>query len=216
MRRLIVPLASALILSAVAAITLVLVDGEEEAETNYGGAHTVEGDSDPDLPGEWVDLAAIYGGPYGAERPSDNFHVQSDVDYSEQGLPPVGGPHWGAAGCGTDPSEAPDFCGPPPWGIYREPWRAESLVHAMEHGGVVVWYKTADQPVIDVLEAWAKANANHYLIVSPYPDMPAETIAITSWSRRDVFAAVPFGRARLQTFLDAHECRFDPEDICNR
>jgi hypothetical protein len=54
------------------------------------------------------------------------------------------------------------------------------------------------------------------LVVSPYPDLPPETIAITAWSRRDVFAAAPFDGARLQTFLDAHECRFDPEDICNR
>jgi hypothetical protein len=191
--------------------------GVSKQDEPYAEARAAEADADPALPGQWVDLVAIYGGPFGPAEPNTNSHVLHDVDYAaQQGLPPAGGYHWGAAACTTDPTDSPPFCGPVPWGIYRDPWRAETLVHNMEHGGVVVWYNTADQSVIDQLEVWARTNGKRRLVVSPYADLPPETIAVTSWSRRDVFAAEPFDGQRLQAFLDAHECRFDPEKLCRR
>lgn len=184
-------------------------------ENSFEAARRVEGDDDPSLPGEYVDLPAIYGGHYGGE-PNTGPHVRATVDYSRQGLPPVGGPHWGSAACGNDPPQAPPFCGPVPWGIYREPWHAESLVHNMEHAGVVILYNTSDRDVIDELEAFAleKLNAGTLLVLAPYPDMDAETVAITVWSRRDMFPAAEVDIERLQRFIDVLYCRFDPEGFC--
>jgi hypothetical protein len=214
-----VPIAvvGAIALVVVGVVYLVLQAGGESS-VNYAEAQAIEADQSTDLPGEWVNLPEIYGGAYGAEQPNDNAHIQSDVDYAEdQGLPPVGGHHWGASGCGTDPTNAPAFCGPPPWGIYRDPWDPESLVHAMEHGGVIVWYNTEDQATIDQLEEWANGKGDdHYFILTPFPEMDEDTVAITSWSRRLKMPVAEFNTDALDDFMSAHECRFDPEDICNK
>jgi hypothetical protein len=180
-------------------------------------APTPEADDDPDLPGEYVDLPEIYNGYYGNDAGINTAaHVEVFVDYSPQGLPPAGGPHWGSARCGETPATSPAFCGPAPWGIYREPWPAETLVHNMEHAGAVIWYNTADQSVIDDLESFADAHLadGMLLVLAPYPDMDAETIAITVWSRRDKFSAGDYDADRLQDFLDVLYCRFDPEQFC--
>lgn len=175
---------------------------------------TAEADDDASLPGEYVDLAAIYGGAYGT-RPGTSAHVSYAMDYSPQGLPPAGGPHWGSAACGQDPSSSPPLCGPAPWGIYREPWPAETLVHNMEHAGVIIWYNTADQDVIDDLEAFAqgKVSAGTLLVLAPYPDMDAETVAITIWGRREVMDADSVDFDELQRFIDVLYCRFNPENL---
>jgi hypothetical protein len=183
-------------------------------------AIAAEADSDPSLPGEWIDLQGIYGGPYPYGTPPP--HQDGPIDYSAQGLPPAGGLHWGPSDgwtgpCSEDPATALNNCGPVPWGIYRAPWHAESLVHNMEHAGVVVWYNTDEQDVIDQLEDFALENLENgiQLVLAPYPDMDAETVAITIWSRRDVMAAGELDIGRLQEFIDVLYCRFDPEAFCN-
>jgi len=192
--------------------------GPQTQAERFAVPRSAEADDSPSLPGEFVDLVAIYGGPYGSETPNTNAHLRRRIDYATEqgGLPPAGGPHWGSGGCGSDPANAPTFCGPVDWGVYNQPWEAESLVHNMEHAGVVLWYNTNDQEVIRQLDEWAQANSDRYLVVAPYPELEPETVAISAWSRRDKVPAAPFDGARLQRFLDAHECRFDPERLCGR
>lgn len=184
------------------------------------GAVKVEADANPDLPGEFVNLPEIYGddsGPasYGGSPPTAP-HVTRDVDYEEdgQGLPPTGGPHWGSGRCSTDLDSSTAFCGPVPEGFYREPWDAESLIHNMEHTGIVVWFNTTDQEILDDLLEFAEDNNRRFLVVSSYPDMEEETVAITGWSRRLIMSVDDYDRDQLQDFLDVHECRFDPEGFC--
>jgi hypothetical protein len=177
----------------------------------------VEADDDPNLPGEYIDLPAIYGGYYGnGEGINTAAHRRGPIDYGVQGLPPAGGPHWGSSVCPDLPTLAPPDCGPVPWGIYREPWPAESLVHNMEHAGVIIWYRTDDQDVIDDLERFAQEELRLgvLLVLTPYPDMEEDRIAITVWSRRDEFSAKKLDRKRLQHFIDVLYCRFDPEEFC--
>ena len=181
-------------------------------------AARIEADDDPNLPGEWINLPDIYGddsGPasYGGS-PRIAPHVTRDVDYSEQGLPPVGGPHWGSSGCSNNPDEAPAFCGPVAPGIYSQPWPAESLIHTMEHAGVVIWYNTDDEAVVDQLADFARDNSDKNLVLTPYFEMEEEHIAITVWSRRDKFPVSEYDNDRLDLFLDELYCKFDPEDFC--
>lgn len=175
-------------------------------------AIAAEADSRATLPGQYVDLPAIYGGPYSATA----GHVQRQVDYeADQGVnPPVGGPHWSGGGC-EDPASAAAFCGPAPWGIFRDPYEPETLVHNMEHAGVVVWYNTADTALRDELEAIVEPLVkDHKLVVmAPYPNMEPDTIALTSWTRIDKFPVSEFTAERVTTFIDAHERRFNPEGI---
>ncbi|MCH8850919.1 MAG: DUF3105 domain-containing protein [Chloroflexi bacterium] len=189
---------------------------EADDEPPFPDAVLAEADSDPTLPGEYVDLPAIYDGFYGnPDGNNTNAHVNLPVDYeSEQGLPPTGGHHWGSTGCGSDPTVAPQRCGPAPWGIFTDPWDAATLVHNMEHAGVVVWYNTTDQAVIDDLTGLVLEELNRRLIVmSPYPDMEEGFVAITSWSRRLLVPDGDYDRDLFAEFIEVHERRFNPENF---
>lgn len=177
-----------------------------------------EADDSDTLPGQYVDLPAIYGGYWGRQDgPNTAAHAVRDIDYVAAGNtnPPAGGPHWGNAPCGSSPAESPPFCGPVPWGIYRTEWDAESLVHNMEHGGVIVWYNTLDRDVVAELETLIKnrLNESDLIVMAPYLEMEDETIALTSWSRIDKFSVDDYSPQRVITFLDAHVRRFNPEGL---
>lgn len=162
----------------------------------------------PELPGEWVDLQEVYGALY----PESSRHVRRAVDYSDQGLPPAGGPHWGDVPCPDDPDEAPRFCGPTPWGVFRKPWEPESLVHNLEHAGVVLWYNTTDQDLIAELETLI-IDRGGLVVMTPYEDIDEEHIALTAWARREVFPVAEYTDDRVLDFINAFEGRFNPEDI---
>jgi alpha-tubulin suppressor-like RCC1 family protein len=189
----------------------------------FARARQIEEDPAPDLPGQYVNLPQAFaeGGTlahYGASSgPTTNAHVTHGVDYSAEGYPPAGGPHWGAAPCGADPRSAPAYCGPAPWGIYVNPWPPETLVHNMAHGGVVIWYNTSDATVLNQIETEAiryLRNGN-FIVVAPYSNMPEGTVALTAWARRDEFPVGDLTTDRIDRFIEAFDCRFDPESVCH-
>ena len=182
----------------------------------------IELDPAPGLPGEYVNLPEIYkderglASYAGGDVPNTAPHVSVDVDYVADGNsnPPAGGPHWGSGSCSADPEDTPRFCGPVRSGIYRQPWEASSLIHSMEHGGTVIWYNTTDQDVIDDLEDFLNGNKDKNLVLTPYPEMEAEHVAITVWSRIDLIPVSQYSRDRIDTFMDAWYCVWDPERFC--
>jgi hypothetical protein len=195
---------------AVIVVIIVVVLQAGGSSDDKAAAVAAEADDSTTWPGTWVDLPSIYGGPY----PDTGGHVSVAVDYEADGNsnPPAGGPHWSGA-CGEDPNSAPPFCGPAPIGIYRDPWPAETLVHNMEHGGVVVWYNFDDTALRDELEAVVEAHLedNEPVTMAPYHDMEDNTIAITSWSRIEKFPVSEYTKERVDTFINAHQRRFNPE-----
>ena len=84
----------------------------------------------------------------------------------------------------------------------------------MEHTGIVVWYNTTDQEILDDLRDFAEDNSRLFLVVSAFPEMEEETIAITAWWRRLIMSVDDYDRDKLKDFLNTHECRFDPEGFC--
>ena len=186
--------------------------------SRFNSAAAVELSEDPELPGEHVALPEIYQderglASYGSDGsvPNTAPHVTDDIDYAAVGNsnPPAGGPHWAGA-CPSDPLEA-NRCGPAPWGIYRDPWPPQTLVHNMEHGGMVIWYNTTDQTVIDDMESFVQDLFP--VVLTPYPDMEDETIAMTTWGRILKFPVSEYTRERLEEFEDVHNCRFNPESL---
>ena len=211
----IVPLVVLIGFAAIGGLIAYLI-WQQSGESGDAAGVKEEADASPDLPGEWIDLAAIYGGPY-----SDTAgHARRDVDYVADGNsdPPAGGPHWGSSTCARDAESSPAFCGPAPSGIYRTPWEPETLVHNMEHGGNILWYNFTDTALRDELEEIIedRLNARELLVMAPYADMEEDTIALTHWSRVDKFPVSEYSKERVEAFFDAHECRFNPEDICRR
>lgn len=184
----------------------------------------VEADAAPELPGIYVDLQEIYGGSYGAHGENTTApHVTRSVSYAEDcsdgdepicnSNPPAGGPHWGNATCGDTADDSPAFCGPARWGIYRTEWDPETVIHNMEHGGVVVWYNTDDGTIIDELEERLKnrLDSGDLIVLLPYADMEEETIAVTGWTRLEKFSTADYTIERVDDAIDAFERRFNPE-----
>ncbi|MEX2158643.1 MAG: DUF3105 domain-containing protein [Dehalococcoidia bacterium] len=205
------------VVAVVAIVGFIIVQSGGDRSAQSEEAVEAEANDDPSLPGEYVNVPEIYDGYWGNTGGTNTGeHVRRDVDYEADGNsnPPAGGPHWSGQ-CGDDPSEAPAFCGPAPWGIYNEPWDPETLVHNMEHAGAVIWYNTADQGVIDDLESIVEDQLNDgkLLVMAPYRDMEAETIALTSWSRIEKFLVGEYSEERVKEFIDVHERRFNPEDF---
>jgi Protein of unknown function (DUF3105) len=209
----------AVIAGGIAAIAAVVVFVLVQARSDTGGdreaAIAAEADASASLPGDFVDLQAIYGGEYSETA----GHVSQQVEYTSHCSatnpelcntdPPVGGPHWSRR-CESSPSESQAFCGPAPWGVYREQWEPETLVHNMEHGGLVLWYNTQDQRIIDELEAFIRDRGGS-LVMAPYSNMEDDTIALTGWSRLEKFSTSEYTLERVEQFIDAHLKRFNPE-----
>ena len=198
---------------------LIWQTGKEPGD-RFGSDTAIERDPAPDKAGEHVDLPEIYSdergqASYGSDGsvPNTAPHVTGTVDYADQGQPPTGGPHWSGA-CTDSPSTSPAVCGPVPWGIYREAWEGASLIHNMEHGGTIIWYNTTDQDVIDDLEEFVGNNRDKLLVLTPYPQMAEEHVAITVWSRRGLIPASEYSREFIEDFMDDWYCKFDPEGFC--
>ena len=49
------------------------------------------------------------------------------------------------------------------------------------------------------------------VVVSPYPNMEPETIALTSWTRLDKFEVSDFNQKRIEDSIAIHQRRFNPE-----
>ncbi len=221
------PIALVIAIAAVMGVVIYLViQAGKPAADRFAAAAKMEKDPASNLPGEYVNLPQAWAvgstlAQYGSTTgPNTNAHVRHDVDYSKEtspsapnGLPPAGGQHWGSSGCGSDPAAAPAFCGPAPWGIYRAAWHPETLVHNMEHGGVIVWYNTTDTGVRDQLEAEVtkRLKAGNLVVMSPYTALPAETIALTGWSWREIMPVSKFDINQIDTFIKTFTCRFNPE-----
>lgn len=92
-------------------------------------------------------------------------HTPDPVPYEV--VPPAGGPH------------------DPVWqncGYYAQPIRSENAVHSLEHGAVWITYDPA-LPA-DQIETLKKlAEEQDYLIVSPFPGLPAPVVA-SSWNHQ--------------------------------
>lgn len=106
--------------------------------------------------------------------------VKGDIDYERN--PPTNGNH------------------SPMWqncGFYLEPIKEETAVHGLDHGVVWITYRP-DLPAgqIDALRPYGDEE---YVIVSPYPDLPAPVVA-TSW--RNQLYLDGADDPRLREFVD--------------
>ena len=92
-------------------------------------------------------------------------HVDGPVAYAQ--TPPVGGEH------------------SPVWqncGYYPAPVANEAGVHSLEHGAVWVTYRPdLAQDQIETLRELAESQS--YILVSPYPDLPAPVVA-SAWGEQ--------------------------------
>ena len=116
----------------------------------------------------------------------DHLTKASQYPVSYPQTPPAGGPH----------SLAWLRCD-----VYAEPVPAENAVHSMEHGGIWITYRPdLPEAAVRQLAELAQANVN-YVLVSPYPDLPAPVVA-SSWGLQ--LTATGADDPRLLAFVRAY------------
>jgi putative peptide zinc metalloprotease protein len=122
--------------------------------------------------------------PAGVERfeVNERSHVTGLISYPQS--PPVGGDH----------APTVQNCG-----FYASPVADENAVHSLEHGAV--WITYSPELPNDQIKALRRLAKTDYLLVSPYPDLPAPIVA-SAWGRQLRLNVVE--DARLDQFLDAY------------
>lgn len=144
-----------------------------------------------------------------------NHHLQVGMPFTQYNSnPPTSGPHWLAGHPYQLPSGAA-IATPPQWGIYAEELPNETLVHSMEHGGVVIWYRPrtgCDAACVTDLRTLVRRylGRNHHLILVPSGGLD-HAIAVTAWTRLETFDR--FDASAIARFISAHEGRYNPENM---
>jgi hypothetical protein len=94
-----------------------------------------------------------------------------------------------------------------PWGTYGpdEAPHDQRVLHNMEDGGVVLWYRPAGD--VDATEARIAAleevaRSYRRIVIAPRPDMPTD-FALTAWQRLQRFEAID--EEAMRAFIDAYE-----------
>jgi Protein of unknown function (DUF3105) len=152
-----------------------------------------------------------YPASYGVEVFEDQGglpHIAPGVEIDTyNSRPPTSGPH-------TVPAD---------WGIHNEPVPEESLVHNMEHGGVVIWYncdggpqpldeEACDQLARDLSELVdPRVDDGMFIVLVPYNEIE-NRISLTAWQNLDSFD--DFNVERIEAFIASFECKYDPEGFC--
>lgn len=120
-------------------------------------------------------------------------HVSEGEDPQYNSNPPTSGPHY------ENPEE---------WGIYDKPLVMERLVHNLEHGGILIYYKCdpAEQSCKDMIAQLTEITKllqkrDRKVILSPLETLDAP-IVLAAWEWRDTMDSVD--EARIFRFFKDH------------
>lgn len=119
------------------------------------------------------------------------WHLHPGEEWTYRSYPPTSGPH------------API---PTPPGFYRRPQPFVKLVHALEHGNIVIYYDRPGPDVMARLRQWAKMDTGPFdgVIVTPLRGVGTEVI-LTAWTK--LLRLKPFDLRQAAAFLDAFRGR---------
>jgi hypothetical protein len=118
-------------------------------------------------------------------------HLDPGQPYTYQDRFPTSGPH--------DPTWTPP-------GVHRQPQRPTQLVHALEHGNIVIYYDEPGPGAMERLEGWADLYDGQWsgLLVTPAAGL-AEAVVLTAWTKR--LELDSFDPAAAAAFIDAYRGR---------
>ena len=190
-----------------------ILEAEQRAASQPPQYVLAEQDASPSLPGVFVPAHAGVDQQKGTS--DDRGHVANNVPIAictpEQATSPQ--PPGTLCYPSNPPTSGPHGQSALNFRVYDAPQPKENLVHNMEHGGVIIWHNTANLAVINELAAITNAavNRQEFVLMTPYPGMEPETIAVTSWTRLDKFPVSQFSAQRVLNFITAHHKRYNPE-----
>ena len=91
-------------------------------------------------------------------------------------------------------------------GVYRAPQRPAQLVHALEHGNVVIYYDTPGPEALATLKDWAGLYGGQWdgVVVAPMDGLVGDLV-ITAWTKTRRLRS--FDAALAAAFIDAYRGR---------
>lgn len=104
------------------------------------------------------------------------------------------------------PTSGPHDRTPTAPGFYEDPRPPTRLVHALEHGHVVVYYDAPGEAVLERLRDWASVYDGHWdgVVATKKPGL-GETVVLTAWTK--ILRLTPFDPAAAAAFIDAYRGR---------
>jgi hypothetical protein len=105
--------------------------------------------------------------------------------------PPTSGVHW------------PNWTNP---GFYARPEPREKLVHALEHGNVVIYYDQPSAEALNLIRSWQRRFTGQWdgLVVVPRQGL-GQTIELTAWGK--LLRLETWDAALAAAFIDAYRGR---------
>lgn len=91
-------------------------------------------------------------------------------------------------------------------GMYDQEQPLEKLVHALEHGNIVIYYDDPGAEAMDTLAGWARQFPGIWdgLVVVPRADL-GTTVVLTAWTKKLVLPE--FDPKAAASFIDAYRGR---------
>jgi hypothetical protein len=199
---------------ALIAILVYAVASQSSSDgTNLTEWQEAEQDASTSLPGVYYPVHPGFDGRYGTS--DDRQHFANGVTYPICSADQVTNNEISNPLCYTSnpPVSGPHAVSPMAFKVLENAAPKENLIHNMEHGGVVIWYNTTNQAVIDQLKDITNDSLDRrrLVVMSEYTAMEADTIAVTAWTRVDKFPVSQMDRKRVTDFIEAHNKRFNPE-----
>lgn len=91
-------------------------------------------------------------------------------------------------------------------GFYERPEPKEKLVHALEHGNVVIYYDQPSAEVLNLIRSWQRRFTGQWdgLVVTPKQGL-GQTIELTAWNK--LLRLETWDPALAAAFVDAYRVR---------
>jgi hypothetical protein len=104
------------------------------------------------------------------------------------------------------PTSGPHDPTPTPTGFYTNPQPPTQIVHALEHGNIVIYYDTPEAEVLSTLKDWAGLFGGEFdgVVVTPGPGL-GKAVVMTAW--RKILRLGRFDPAAAAAFVDAYRGR---------
>ncbi len=91
-------------------------------------------------------------------------------------------------------------------GFYENQQPAIQLVHALEHGLIVIYYDKPGAVVLETLRRWSRLYSDHWdgIVATPISGL-GRKLVLTAWAKR--FDQAPFDMPAAAAFIDAFRGR---------
>jgi hypothetical protein len=152
-----------------------------------------EGRGSPQAENKPVDAAALTAGRQAAGSQGVKSFPEAGRDHIAANEQPD---NWNS----NPPTSGDHLASPLPPGVYDNEQDPRALVHNLEHGYVVIFYKNLPQDQLDQLRRFAEERDGSKLVLAPYSGLPQDGIALAAW--RNLETMPRYNQDVVQAFVN--------------